>query len=118
MSNIQQTYALLQRMYELMQQIERQSEVTEKKIEKNVNAYKELKNIALQYLVVARQLGLPTQVDYFLQKVSMMILAVNQLIRTIELARIAYVGAGPIGWLALGASVAYTSLSFYSLGNQ
>jgi len=116
--DIAQTYALLQRMYELMQQIENQGKTTERQVKKNIDNMKELNRVALQYLVLAQRLGLPPEIDRTLQNISTLILAFNQLERTIVLAQAALAGAGPVGWLALGASAAFTTLSFYSLGNQ
>ena len=81
-------------------------------------SFKQLESIALRYIVLARRLGLPEEADALIQKISMMVMAINQLRILLATTKAELVAAGPIGWLALGASAAYTALSFYSLGNQ
>ena len=118
MSNIQQTYALLQQMYELMQKIEIQGKQTERQTTRNIDSFKQLESVAMRYMLIARRLGLPEGADAFLQKISMMIMAMHQLRIVLAITKAELIAAGPIGWLAFGASAAYTALSFYSLGNQ
>ena len=90
---------------------------TERKTGRNTESFRQLEMVALRYTVIARRIGLPEQADAMIQKISMMLLAMRQLEISIKLTQAVLAGAGPIGWLALGASTAYTALSFYSIGS-
>ena len=102
----------------LLDTVDVKAKATEKQVNQNTESFKKLEAVAMRYLLIARRIGLPAEANAMLQKVTMMIVAINQLKLTLESAKVALAGAGPIGWLALGASAAYTALSFYSIGGQ
>ncbi len=113
MSSIQQTYALLQRMYELMQQIEAQGQRTERQVSKNIESYRKLEAVAARYLVIINQLNLPKDVNKAVQVAATLLVLLQQIQMTIGIIQ---VGMGPIGWASLFASGTFTVMSAASFG--
>ena len=107
---------MLQEISKLLDEVDTKTDTVTRKAVSSRESFRQLESVAMRYLLVARRLGLPADADQLMQKVAMMIVALRQLELTIISAQAALAGAGPIGWLALGASAAYTALSFYSLG--
>lgn len=118
LGDIQQIHSMLQQISKLLDEVDTKTDGVSRKSQTATEALRQLESVALRYLVIARRLGLPEQVDVGIQKIAMMIVALRQLEMTIIATQAAFAGAGPIGWLALGASWTYTALSFYSLGGQ
>ena len=117
-SDIQTIHSMLQEISRLLDEVDTKTDNVTKKAATSTESLKQLEAVAMRYLLIARRIGLPAEANAMLQKVTMMIVAINQLKLTLESAKVALAGAGPIGWLALGASAAYTALSFYSIGGQ
>lgn len=115
LSDIQQIYSLLIEIDRLLKTIDVNLERTEKQSKRNTESFRQLEAAAMRYLLIARRMGLPEEVNALLTKVSQVIVAIRQLELTVYAAQAALAGAGPIGWLVLGASAAYTALSFYSI---
>ena len=113
MSNIQQTYALLQQMYELMQQIEQQGKITKNQVEQTTTSYKKLQSVAQQYLVIVNRLNLPKDINQAITVATTLLVILAQIQTTISIIQ---VGMGPIGWASLAASGALTVLSASSFG--
>ena len=115
-SDIQQIHSMLQEISKLLDEVDTKTDAVTKKTVTSAESLRQLEAVAMRYLVIARRMGLPEGANQMLQKIAMMIIAFRQLELTIVSANRALAGAGPVGWLALGASAAYTALSFYSLG--
>lgn len=112
LSDAQQIHSMLQQISALLDEVDTKTDKVSKKV---VESYNKIASAATKYLVVARKAGLPEPVDALITKASQAVIAINQLILTLEYAQAALLGAGPVGWLVLGASAAYTALSFYSI---
>ena len=109
---------MLQEISRLLDEVDTKTDTVTRKTTTSTESFRQLESVALRYIVIARRLGLPEDADRFIQKISMMILALNQLQIVLQTTRASLAAAGPVGWLALGASVGYTALSFYALGDQ
>lgn len=116
LSDIQQMHNMLQEMDRMLSRINTGLNDAELNAQKAQAQFRQLESVALRYLVIAQRIGLPPDVNTAIQLISRMIIAVRQLEQTMILAQAALAGAGPIGWAVLGASAAYTALSFYSIG--
>ena len=91
---------------------------TERKIGRNTESFRQLERVALRYIILARRIGLPEDVEKAMDTIARFIIAVRQMEISIRLAQVALAGAGPIGWIALGGSAAFTALSFYSISGS
>jgi len=116
LGDIQQIHVMLQEISRLLDDVDAKTDHVTKKTEASTESFKELDTIALRYLTIAHRLGLPEDLDAALQTIALMIMALRQLQQTIIMTEAVLAGAGPIGWLALGASIGYTAFSLYALG--
>lgn len=118
LGDIQQIHGMLQQISKLLDEVDTKTDNVNSKSRQAAEKLRELELVALRYLVIVQRLGLPDDVNMMIQKIAMMIVALRQLEMTIIATQAAFAGAGPIGWLALGASWGYTALSFYALGRS
>jgi hypothetical protein len=118
LGDIQQIHSMLQEISKLLDEVDTKTDQVTQKTMGTSEGFNKLTRAASQYMIVARQLGLPLEIEKATQLFTRAIIATNQFTTTLEYAKIALAGAGPVGWLVLGASVAYTALSFYSIGNS
>jgi len=78
-----------------------------------VEGFRELEEVVLRYLVIARRIGLPDNAEAAIQKIMQFIVAVRTLDITLKMFQ---AELGPIGWATLAASATITGLSFYEVG--
>ena len=117
LSDMQQIHSMLQEISKLLDEVDTKTDQVTQKTMGTSEGFNKLTRAASQYMIVAQRLGLPLEIEKATQLFTRGIIVANQLTTTIQYTKIALAGAGPIGWIVLGASVAYTALSFYSLGN-
>jgi len=115
LGDIQQMYSMLQEMDRILAKVNTGLNDAELQAKKTATTFRQLESVALRYLVIARRLGLPDNIDAGIQKILQFIVAIRQLDITLKMFQ---AGMGPIGWATLGASAIMTGLSFYSLGSQ
>jgi hypothetical protein len=70
--------------------------------------FAKLEQIALRYLVIARRMGLPEDVERALSIISQLIVTIRQLQLTLSLLE---GSMGPVGWALLGAGAIGTALT-------
>ena len=75
--------------------------------------FRKLELVAVRYLAIARQLGLPDDVSKALNTLSSLIVIMRQVQMTMNLLQI---GMGPMGWAMFLASGTLTMMSAASVG--
>jgi len=68
----------------------------------------ELNRLFTTYLALARRMGLPPEMMEMLIRLQQLRIAGQSAIRTLELLKAAYLGAGPAGWALFAGSAALT----------
>jgi hypothetical protein len=82
MSEIQQSYALLQEIDRLLADIElkiNSIEGKQPKLEKSLDTFRQVERLALRWLVLAQRMGLPEDVDGAVGKIAQLISAIRML---------------------------------------
>ena len=105
--DIAQTYALLQKMYELMNQIEIKSKTTKKEIENTTKTFQQLEMVALRYIALSRRLGLPDDVQQAIDALARLITT----IRMVQLSMNMLLASNPLTAAAGVAGLLMTALS-------
>jgi len=76
-----------------------------------VEGFRELEQVALRYLVLARRLGLPDDVNVAMSVAARAVVTMRQLEQTIRMLDLAMAGS-PMGWAMFAATTAFTAISF------
>ena len=113
LSDIQQIHGMLQEISKLLDEVDTKTDNVTKKTGASTESFRKLEMVALRYLTIVRQLGLPEDVNQAIQTVASLIVILRQLQMTINIIQ---VGMGPIGWASLAASGALTIMSATSFG--
>ena len=92
MSNIQQTYNLLQQMYDLMNQIENKTETTDQKLQKTLTQATYLNQVLNKSLLLFRKMGLPEDIENIISKFHRLLMIINQ----VKLASVALYAGNPL----------------------
>jgi hypothetical protein len=113
MSEIQESYALLQEVDRLLADIELKISNIERKapvMERNLQTFRQLERVAMRYLILARQLGLPEDAEKAINVLARLLMVLRMVQMTMNLAT-----WGPLGIVAAIPAAGMTALSFASI---
>jgi hypothetical protein len=111
LSETQQIYEILTQIDAILKGINLATEKLEQKapaVQRSTNEFRQLERLALRYLVLAKRLGLPPEIDNAVQQISQMIIAIRMAQRSIQALSVSMysnpiTAAIAIGGLALAA---------------
>jgi len=110
MSDIQHTYALLQQMYELMQQIEAQGKTTERQVSQTTTSVRQFEQILMRSLILTRRLGLNDDLSNAAMQIQRTTLLIYQLNAALQALSVISM-SNPVGAILAVTGMAITAFN-------
>jgi hypothetical protein len=120
LSETQQIYEILTQIDAILKGINLATEKLEQKapaVQRSTNEFRQLERLALRYLVLARRLGLPPEIDNAVTKISQMIVTIEMARKSLMLLNASMYTNPVTGAIAVaGLALATLSASDFMMG--
>ena len=113
LGDIRQIYTMLQQISRLLDEVDTKTDDVTEKTQTSRESLMKLEAVALRYLTIARQFGLPDNIERSITLITSLIVALRMAQTTLASLQLSM---GPIGWASFIASGALTTISFGSIG--